>query len=197
MSDSAGIDAVFWTEAEPARLALDVAHVAAVAPDMAFERPLDSVDSAHHGVWRGRLPVWPFERPEPDGLNDLVPEGLGCEMAYSAAHPMLPPQVRPIDPEPLLLERSQHRWHVAPAGTLCLMLSSGDWDPRDNVADLLIKAAAWRVEYALMKAGVVEAMTENGIVSDASLDHLVAEAVAVLAGQPDAGDPPGPGGDNP
>jgi hypothetical protein len=51
--------------------------------------------------------------------------------------------------------------------------------------DLLLKAAGWRVEYSLMEAGVIEAMTLRGIVDDDQLDHLVAVAVETGAGRPD------------
>jgi hypothetical protein len=180
MSGHLDITPIYWTEDEPKRLARDLADVAAVAPDMHFQAPGILGGTEHHGMWAGQLPVWPLARPEPDGLDALVPRGLECMALCSASHPMIPPQVRPISPEPLLLERSQHKWHVAPAGVLCLMQSAGDWDPSDSVADLLVKAAAWRVEYALMKAGVIEAMSLSGIVSDASFDHLIAKAVETL-----------------
>jgi len=181
MSGHLDITPIFWTEVEPERLARDLADVAAVAPDMHFQAPGVFGGTELHGMWVGQLPVWPLARPVPDGLDALVPTGLECMALYSASHPMIPPQVRPISPEPLLLERSQHKWHVAPAGALCLMQSTGDWDPGDSVADLLVKAAAWRVEYALMKASLIEAMSLSGIVSDPSFDHLIAKAVETLA----------------
>ncbi len=181
MSGHIEITPIYWTEVEPERLARDLAEVAELAPDMHFQAPGKLGGTEHHGMWAGRLPVWPLARPEPDGLDALVPAGLECMVLCSAAHPMIPPQVRPISPEPMLLERSQHKWHVAPAGALCLMQSTGDWDPLDSVADLLVKAAAWRVEYALMKAGVIEWMSLSGIVSDGSFDHLIGEAVETIA----------------
>lgn len=181
MSGHLDITPIYWTEVEPEHLARDLADVAAVAPDMRFQAPGIVNGTEHHGMWVGQLPVWPLARTKPDGLDELVPTGLECMARYSAAHPMIPPQVRPISPEPLLLERSQHKWHVAPSGALCLMQSTGDWDPCDSVADLLVKAAAWRVEYALMKAGVIEAMSLSGIVSDPSFDHFIAKAVEALA----------------
>jgi hypothetical protein len=105
-------------------------------------------------------------------------------MFYSAAHPMVPPQVHPVDPEPALDERTQHRWHVAPGGALCLLQTYGAWTPESSIVELLLKAAGWRVEYALMKSGVVDAMTVNGIVSDPSRDHLVAQAADAVPNQP-------------
>ncbi|WP_067514228.1 hypothetical protein [Nocardia puris] len=44
------------------------------------------------------------------------------------------------------------------------------------MTELLAKAAGWRIEYAMMKAGVIEQMSVNGIVSDSLQDHLVAHA---------------------
>lgn len=169
---------VYWHKAEPSRFQRDLDEVTTFAPDLVFTAgPGVNADVAHHGVWVGRLPVWPFERPEPEGLGDLVPEGLLCAVWCSAAYPMLPPQIVPIDPEPELVERSQHTWHVSPNGSLCLMQTLGAWEPETSIVVLLIKACSWRIEHALLKAGVVEAMTLRGIVHDDSLDHLIAQAV--------------------
>lgn len=165
---------IYWHDAEPARLQRDLLEVSQQAPDLIFTAgPGVGTDGVHHGVWSGHLPLWPFDRPEPAGLRDLVDEGLTCEVYCSAAHPMLPPRIYPISPEPEVIERSQHTWHVAPDGSLCLMQTLGDWDPATSIAELLEKACSWRIEYALMKAGAIEAMTLSGIVSDDSLDHLI------------------------
>jgi hypothetical protein len=72
-------------------------------------------------------------------------------------------------------------------GSLCLLQDDAAWTGRDSVVDLLLKAAGWRVEYALMRAGVIEAMTLRGIVDDDQLDHLVtpaAELRTAAAGGP-------------
>lgn len=168
---------VLWPDAEPAVLRRDRVEISAFAPDLNYQPP-ETVGGkvAHHGRWTGRLPVWPFDRPVPDGLWDLVPEGASVVMSYSAAHPVLPPRITVTDPEPELQERTQHRWHVAPGGSLCLLQTEGDWTPETSPVELLMKAAGWRIEYALMKAGILEAMSTNGIVSDHMRDHLIAEA---------------------
>jgi hypothetical protein len=168
---------IYWHDAEPGRLKRDLADVTKFAPDLAFTAgPGATPDGVHHGMWSGRLPIWPFDRPEPPGLTDLIDGGLTCEVYYAAAHPMVPPRVYPIAPEPEVIERSQHTWHVAPDGSLCLMQTLGDWDPATSVVELLEKACGWRIEYALMKAGAIETMTLSGIVSDASLDGLIGRA---------------------
>jgi hypothetical protein len=101
---------------------------------------------------------------------------MGVVVVYSAAHPMVAPTIYPTEPEPEIVEWTQHRWHVLGDGGLCLLQSVAAWDPAASLTDLLDKAAAWRVEYALLKAGVREHMSLGGIADDDSLDHLVAEA---------------------
>jgi hypothetical protein len=170
---------IFWPDAEPQILARDLADIAAFAPDLTYEPPKTVGRRViHHGRWIGRLPLWPFDRAMPVGLGDLVPGGVSVMMSYSAAHPVLPPRVTVLDPEPELEERTQHRWHVAPGGSLCLLQTEGDWTPETSPVELLLKAAGWRIEYALMKARVVDSMTTNGIVSDPARDHLITEAAA-------------------
>lgn len=170
---------IFWPDAEPEILECDLADISTFASGLTYEPPkVEGGRVVHHGRWIGRLPVWPFDRPRPEGLQNLVLEGASVVMSYSAAHPVLPPRITVIDPEPELEERTQHRWHVAPGGSLCLLQTEGDWTPETSPVELLLKAAGWRIEYALMKAGVVDSMTTNGIVSDPTRDHLVLEAAA-------------------
>jgi hypothetical protein len=170
---------IFWPDAEPEILERDLADISSFAAGLTYEPPtVEGGRVVHHGRWIGRLPVWPFDRPRPERLQNLVPEGASVVMSYSAAHPVLPPRITVIDPEPELEERTQHRWHVAPGGSLCLLQTEGDWKPETSPVELLLKAAGWRIEYALMKAGVVDSMTTNGIVSDPTRDHLVVEAAA-------------------
>jgi len=163
-----------WMKAEPARLERDSAEIAAFAPDVEFVSPSAN---AHQGYWIGVLPIWPFDRPAPDGLDDLTfVGGLKFALYYKAAYPMVPPVVYALEPEPTLVERTQNRWHVAPGGSLCLLQSDGAWTPEASIVELLLKAAGWRIEYALMKAGLIESMSTNGIVSDGSRDELIARA---------------------
>ena len=104
---------------------------------------------------------------------------------YTHAYPMVPPSVVPLEPEPQISEWTLHRWHVNGDGTLCLLQDDVMWDPRQSVVDLLLKAAGWRIEYALVKAGVADGMSTNGIVTDANRDDLIARAVADDIGTPE------------
>ena len=169
---------VLWLEAEPQRLARDQADVATFAPMLRYQPP--STDGEHvvpHGGWAGELPRWPFDRQAPEGLDALLGDGgLQIAVTYLAAYPMVPPVIYPVNPEPTFEERTQTAWHVAPGGSLCLLRSIGAWRPEAAITELLAKAAGWRIEYALMKAAVVEQMTINGIVSDPSRDYLIAVA---------------------
>jgi hypothetical protein len=190
-----------WTEAEPTRLQRDLRDVAdfntafgatlqyappgtpivgssGTTPGMAAGQS-DAPDQTtfDHGGWHGTLPLWPFDRHAPDGLGALT-DGTGLEftLTYPAAYPMVPPTIWPLAPEPEMVERTQATWHVLPSGGLCLLQSDGAWQPEASLVDLLLKAAGWRVEYALMKAHVIEAMAVSGIVSDSSFDRLVTQA---------------------
>lgn len=170
---------ILWMDAEPSRLPRDRGEIAAFAPDLQYVGPESQSGAAFpHGGWMGELPRWPFDREEPAALVDLIGEhGLTVAMLYPSAYPMVPPALYPGDPEPSLLEQTQAAWHVAPGGSLCLLQNVGAWQPESSVTELLAKAAGWRVEYALMKAGVIAQMSTNGIVSDPSSDHLIARAV--------------------
>jgi hypothetical protein len=127
------------------------------------------------GGWRGLAPVWPFDRTPPDGFDAFL-GGRRFKMAveYSQAFPMVEPKIWPLDPEPDPLYRTQHDWHVNPDGSLCLLQAATSWTGVETAADLVVKAAGWFLEYLLMEAGVIERMTESGIVNDDSLDHLFA-----------------------
>lgn len=163
---------VTWWACEPRRLARDQAEIAKCFPDLRWvpDGP---------GRWEGRLPLWPFNRPEPAHLRELIGDiGMPVNVEYGHVYPMMPPAIYPLDPVPEPVEYTQARFHVMGDGSLCLLQDAATWTGRDSIVDLLLKAAGWRVEYALLKAGVVEALTENGIVTDASQDHLVEEALA-------------------
>jgi hypothetical protein len=170
MSSAPGIP---WTEAEPSRLQRDIAEVRAFDSTLTY---IASDESLPHGGWKGTLPVWPFDRPAPEGLDVVVPSGLNVVLLYPAAYPMVPPIVYPIEPEPEPMEMTQSAWHVLPGGGLCLLQSDAGWTPEASITDLLLKAAGWRVEYALMKAGAIEQMSESGIVSDPTFDVLITAA---------------------
>lgn len=195
-----------WTEGEPRRLARDLHDVdgfnTAFGATLQYAPPGTSIQTIlgafgaipgpvsrwtvppdetafDHGGWYGTLPLWPFDRAAPDGL-DVLTGGSGLEftLSYPAAYPMVPPMIWPLAPQPEMVERTQAMWHVLPSGGLCLLQSDGAWQPEASVVELLLKASGWRVEYALMKAQVIESMAVSGIVSDPSFDHLVTRAAA-------------------
>ncbi len=176
MSDPAPIP---WWQAEPSRLAKDRQEISAAFPGLGLSL------KEGQGHWAGRLPVWPFERPAPDGLDRLVPAGAHIVLAYTPAYPIVSPYVFPVEPEPLPLELTQTRWHVLGNGALCLFQTQADWDPASSVVGLLTKAAGWRIEYALLKAGAREDMTMAGLANDGSLDALVTETAATLSPLPE------------
>ncbi|MFJ7212839.1 hypothetical protein [Amycolatopsis sp. NPDC098790] len=160
-----------WWACEPRRLARDQSEVTTRFPDLTWipDGP---------GRWEGRLPPWPFDRPEPARLRELIGDaGMPVTVNYGHAYPMVPPAIYPLDPAPEPIEYTQARFHVMGDGSLCLLQDAAAWTGRDSIVDLLLKAAGWRVEYALLRADVIEAMTVNGIVTDASQDHLIAQAL--------------------
>jgi hypothetical protein len=175
------------------RLQRDLNEVPEFAPDLNYQGP-DSAGGAEdiHGGWFGELPLWPFDRPEPEGLQDLVGKnGLTIAVMYSAAHPMVAPTIYPASVQPTLDEETQAAWHVAPGGSLCLLQSDGGWHPEASITDLLAKAAGWHIEYALMKRGAIHAMSVRGIVTDSSFDQLITEYARArdeVPESPEAGD---------
>ncbi len=175
MTNVRDITPINWWDAEPSRHAKDQQEVAARFPDLRWvpENP---------GRWEGRLPMWPLDRTPPAGLLDLLGgEGMQVVILYRQAYPMVPPRIYPVDPRPEPLECTQHRWHVMGDGSLCLFQTETAWDPADSICDLLVKAAAWRVEYALLKAGALTEMTVNGIVRDSQHDDLITRAALSVA----------------
>ncbi|WGD38718.1 hypothetical protein [Streptomyces cathayae] len=159
---------IAWWECEPRRLRRDREEIPAHFPDLVF-----SDEGA--GSWEGTLPRWPFGRPEPTHLTDWIGEsGLRLRLAYSQAYPMVAPRIIPLDPLPAPFEWTQHIWHVNGDASLCL-LQDDVWTGRETVVDLLLKAAGWRIEYALMKYQAIEEMTGSGIVTDHRLDHFLAQ----------------------
>lgn len=185
---------MFWQDAEPERLQRDLREVAEFAPDLEYQDPDPGGSGEYiHGGWFGKLPLWPFDRPEPDGLQDLVgTNGLTIAVMYSAAYPMVAPTVFPASVQPTPHEETQAAWHVAPGGSLCLLQSDGGWHPEASITELLAKAAGWQIEYALMKRGAIHEMSVRGIVTDSSFDHLITEyarAGDVVPETPNSEDP--------
>jgi hypothetical protein len=163
---------VTWWQVEPRRLRRDQEDIAKRFPDLQWQ-------AAGAGGWMGHLPRWPFIRPEPAGLLRVIGEkGLLAAVAYGHAYPMVAPTAVPVDPEPPIRARTDQRWHVMGDGSLCLLQDDATWTGRDSVVELLLKAAGWRVEFELMRRGLIEAMTVDGIVDDDQLDYLLRDLVA-------------------
>jgi len=160
-----GAESLTWWQEDPRRLEREVASMSQVAPELAW--------SAEAGAWAGRLPVWPFERPEPAGLEELVIEPLQVLVVPSAAHPMIAPAFVPQDVDVPAGAIGFTEWHVAPDQSLCLLQSAAAWRPEGTIADLVPKASGWYIEYLLLRRGSVKAMTINGIVTDPSIDDVI------------------------
>jgi len=162
-------NACTWSETEPRRFISDTETLAGFAPNLQW--------LPDRQAWTGELPVWPFRRPQPLGLDDLLTRGLVVMVAPPPVYPIVAPVLYPITPDPPIAVRTQQRWHVAGDGRLCLMKSPGQWDPREPLTNLLLRAIGWHVEYALMVRGLIPTMTVNSIIDDDQLDALVESAV--------------------
>lgn len=161
-----------WFEAEPQRFARELEGMQGVGPDLTWQPDLDGTTG---GGWVGLGPIWPFSRSRPAGLAEFLNgRRFRMEVVCGAAYPAAAPRIRPIEPEPDLSLRTMQQWHVMGDGTLCLLQNAGDWTGRDLAAELVVKAAGWHLEYLLLQAGAIEAMTGNGIAESDELDHLLA-----------------------
>jgi hypothetical protein len=160
-----------WSGSEPRRYREDNEALATFAPSLAWQPDAQG--------WMGELPVWRFQRPEPAGLHELLPGGLVVAVCPPPVYPMVAPIVYPLNPDPPIAVRTHQRWHVAGDGRLCLMKTPGQWDPRQPVTSLLLRAIGWHVEYALMIRGLITEMTVHSIVDDDQHDALIAKAVTM------------------
>lgn len=157
-----------WLDAEPERVVLEREAMAGLAPEMAW------LDDEPAGGWVGLAPKWPFGRPEPSGLDNLLGgRQLKLRVEYSQAYPMVEPTLIPLDPVPPIHRRVLHSWHVKGDGSLCLLQTAAEWTGRDTAADLVVKASGWFIEYLLFDADAVTTMTENGLFADNLLDQLI------------------------
>lgn len=161
-------DSTAWWQFDGNRLSDDTRSIKDAFPD------LDPLDEGAGIGWKGVLPLWPFARTAPTEFRSDV-SGLEIVVLFPQSYPMTIPDLYPINPMPELSERTQHRWHVNGDGSLCMVQAQRAWTGRESVVDLLVKAAGWRLEYGLVKACLVEDMTENGIVSSTQRDTQIAE----------------------
>jgi len=161
-------DSEAWWRYDLARLEADTAEITATFPDL---QPLQ--DGGAGAGWIGALPLWPFERAAPAVFPSEV-VGLTVAVLMLPSYPMTMPRVIPLDPEPEFVERTQHRWHVNGDGSLCMLQEQRNWTGREAICELLLKAAGWRLEYELVRAGTYPAMSLAGIVTDNSRDAAIA-----------------------
>ena len=162
------LDSEPWWSRDQARLERDAAEIRASFPNL---EPLSEAEAGRG--WAGRLPLWPFDRAAPVAFPENV-LGLEIVLLFPQSYPMAMPQVIPVDPEPEFVERTQHRWHVNGDGSLCMLQEQRNWTGREKVTELLLKAAGWRLEYELVRAGTFPAMSLIGIVTDPSRDSAIA-----------------------
>lgn len=155
-----------WWVDDPERLELEKRDIASVAPDLVWV-------PENAGRFEGEIPIWPFTRPEPVELRDLVTMAGRVRVEYRQAFPAVPPTIICVDPEPAITMRSFADYHVLPNGGLCLLRNADQWTLQSRTSELLLKASGWRIEYALLNAGAIERMTLSGIVEDEQMDELI------------------------
>lgn len=161
-----------WWEDDPARLEQEIADVQALAPLLTW-----TADGA--GRFEGPLPLWPFSRAAPDNISGLL-DPFVVRVEYGHAFPAAPPQVLPLDPQPVPTIRGFTQYHVLPSGRLCLLRDADQWYPWSRTSDLLLKASGWAIELALLEARAITQMAVSGIVDDASYDDLIAAQIEAL-----------------
>lgn len=160
-----------WWEAEPDLLDRELKAVNEFFPDLKWvgDGP---------GYCHGSVPSWPFSRAAPQNLDRVLGDlPFEIRVQYGHAFPAAPPSVFPLAPKPLVELRSFTDYHVLSDGSLCLLRDAEQWTSSSLTSDLVLKAAAWRIEYALFEVGAIEKMTQNGIVLDDVLDSLLVERI--------------------
>ena len=146
------------------------------APDMVWRDDLVWWGDKRASGWSGAAPAWSAERAKPAGTDELLNDRrLELVVIYPEAFPAAPPALYPVDPEVPIERRIFHKWHVNGDGSLCLMQAADDWQLTDTAASLVRKASGWFLEYLLVEAGDLAAMTLAGAFSDNSIDDLLAK----------------------
>ncbi|MFI5913163.1 hypothetical protein [Dactylosporangium sp. NPDC051541] len=161
---------ITWWQDDEQRLLAECVALAAAAPDLRWE-------PKGPGYWRGAVPLWPFDRPQPEGLPALV-GGRPLEVAVLCRppHPMVPPIVVPYSVTPPTRALGYASWHLLPSGALCLVRGTAWWDPQRLIASLVPKISGWYIEFQLMMAGLLDEMPARGVDRDDGLDALIDRA---------------------
>lgn len=166
-------DSRTWWEEDSVRLEQEIADVQAIAPLLDW-----TADGA--GRFEGPLPLWPFERSAPTNLSDLL-DPFVVRVEYNHAFPAAPPRILPLIPQPIPTIRGFTEFHVLPSGHLCLLRDADQWYPWSKTSELLLKAAGWAIEFALLETRAITQMSMSGIVIDTSYDELIAEQIGALS----------------
>lgn len=160
-------EGITWWRDDRERLDAEVAAMEEAAPRLKWSEQ-------RLGGWCGEVPLWPFGRPRPRGLERLVAgRPLSVRVSCWPVHPMVAPMVRPlgVDVPPEAL--GYNTWHLLPDGSLCLFRGTAWWDPARLVADLIPKISGWYLEYHLMKRGCLRRMPDRGVDVDGALDAVI------------------------
>lgn len=161
-----------WWKDDPPRLEQEIVNVRTIAPLLTWT-------AEEAGRFEGPLPLWPFSRPAPASISDLL-DPFVVRVEYGHAFPAAPPQILPLIPQPAPTIRSFTQFHVLPNGRLCLLRDADQWHPWSKTSELLLKASGWAIEFALLKARAIVQMSVSGIVDDASYDDLIVEQIEAL-----------------
>lgn len=163
-------DRITWWAAEPELQAAEHAAITTSFPGLKWV-------GTSAGSWVGELQPWPFERPAPEDLSFLLGEApFTITVKYGHAFPASPPAVF-VTPTPPIELRSFTDYHVLGDGSLCLLRDADQWTTLSQTTDLILKAAGWRIEYALFQLGKINKLTESGIVVDTSFDPLITATI--------------------
>ena len=136
-----------------------------VAPELVWDSDCE--------VWQGLAPVWPFDRDAPAQLDAFLDgDRLKVVIEPRPAHPAVPPRIWPIEPAPTPLQCTDAAWHTLGNGSLCVVREYYTWTGAEPCAAVVPTAAGWFLEFLLMMAGAIDAMTVHGIETATELDHL-------------------------
>lgn len=154
-----------WDQVLPGRFAWELDEMASIAPDMRWDSGLSG--------WTGMVPVWPFDRARPPGLNDFLDgDRFELQILPSPAHPAVHPTLWPLSPRTQVEHCTDTAWHTNGDGSLCVVREHYTWTGAEPCAALIPTAAGWFLEFLLMTGQVIDAMTVHGIEASPDLDNL-------------------------
>ena len=104
----------------PNRLAWELSEMKQMAPELRW--------STDQRAWRGLVPTWPFDRKQPEQLDEfLAGDRLEAVIKPSAAHPVVPPKILPLEPQPTLEQCTYTTWHTLGDGSICVVREDYNW----------------------------------------------------------------------